>query len=109
MDTLTARRDGSDWLLGAGAFGRVYKGLRGGVQDIAIKQVSSPPNTLFNFTCKIVFHNIYSYEFSCMSSHACELLLINPRKSNPSPSSLVLISLWTWSYAELVMQRAIKE
>jgi len=33
------QQDGTDWLLGAGAFGRVYKGLRGGVQDIAIKQL----------------------------------------------------------------------
>ena len=33
------RGDGSEWLLGRGPSDAVYKGLRGGVQDIAIKQV----------------------------------------------------------------------
>ena len=39
------RKDGTDHLLGEGAYGRVYKGVRGDVQDVAIKQVcwDDPP------------------------------------------------------------------
>ncbi|KAL4421913.1 hypothetical protein ABPG77_005197 [Micractinium sp. CCAP 211/92] len=33
------RPDGSDWLLGTGGFGRVYKGLRHGVQPVAVKVI----------------------------------------------------------------------
>ena len=33
--------DGSDHVLGTGAYGRVCKGIKGGVQDVAIKQVRS--------------------------------------------------------------------
>ncbi len=33
------RSDGSDWELGAGNFGKVLKGMRGGVQPVAIKQL----------------------------------------------------------------------
>jgi hypothetical protein len=29
--------NGEPWLLGEGSYGRVYKGLRGGVQDVAVK------------------------------------------------------------------------
>ena len=31
------RPDGSDWLLGSGGFGKVYKALRNGVQHVAVK------------------------------------------------------------------------
>ena len=31
--------DGSDWLLGAGSFGNVYKGLRHGVHEVAVKKL----------------------------------------------------------------------
>ena len=33
--------DGRDWLLGAGSFGHVYKGLRRGVQEVAVKKLAS--------------------------------------------------------------------
>ena len=33
------RSDGSDWELGSGNFGKVLKGMRGGVQPVAIKQL----------------------------------------------------------------------
>lgn len=29
--------DGDPWLLGEGSYGRVYRGVRGGVQDVAVK------------------------------------------------------------------------
>ncbi|KAI3429894.1 hypothetical protein D9Q98_010205 [Chlorella vulgaris] len=34
---IARRPDGSEWLLGSGGFGRVYKGLRHGVQPVAVK------------------------------------------------------------------------
>ena len=37
--TITKRKDGSDWVLGAGTYGKVYKGVRGGVQDVAVKML----------------------------------------------------------------------
>ena len=33
------RSDGTDWELGSGNFGKVLKGMRGGVQPVAIKQL----------------------------------------------------------------------
>ncbi|KAL0019977.1 hypothetical protein WJX79_004684 [Trebouxia sp. C0005] len=35
--TISQRRDGSDWLLGKGASGKVFKGLKNDVQQVAIK------------------------------------------------------------------------
>ncbi|DBB13762.1 TPA: hypothetical protein ACH3X3_000769 [Trebouxia sp. C0006] len=37
--TICKRPDGSDWVLGIGSFGQVVKGLRGGVQDVALKML----------------------------------------------------------------------
>lgn len=37
--TVCKRPDGSDWVLGVGSFGQVVKGLRGGVQDVALKML----------------------------------------------------------------------
>ncbi|KAL3136950.1 hypothetical protein ABBQ32_006555 [Trebouxia sp. C0010 RCD-2024] len=37
--TICKRSDGSDWVLGVGSFGQVVKGLRGGVQDVALKML----------------------------------------------------------------------
>ena len=34
------RPDGSDWELGSGGFGKVYKALRNGVQPVAVKMLS---------------------------------------------------------------------
>ncbi|KAK9811452.1 hypothetical protein WJX72_004105 [[Myrmecia] bisecta] len=34
------RPDGSDWVLGKGSFGMVFRGLRGGVQDVAVKMLT---------------------------------------------------------------------
>ncbi|KAI3437798.1 hypothetical protein D9Q98_000245 [Chlorella vulgaris] len=39
------RADGSDWELGAGGFGRVYKALRNGAQPVAVKVLASNPDT----------------------------------------------------------------
>ena len=33
------RADGSDWVLGHGSQGKVYKGLRRGVQEVAVKKI----------------------------------------------------------------------
>ena len=33
------RSDGSDWIIGAGGFGRVYKAFRNGVQPVAVKVI----------------------------------------------------------------------
>ena len=35
--TILKRPSGEDWLVGQGAFGRVYKALRNGVQTVAVK------------------------------------------------------------------------
>lgn len=35
--SICKRVDGRDWQLGAGAFGRVYKALRDGVAEVAVK------------------------------------------------------------------------
>ena len=37
--SIMKRSDGSDWELGSGNFGKVLKGMRGGVQPVAIKQL----------------------------------------------------------------------
>lgn len=53
------RPDGSDWELGSGAFGRVVKGLRGGVQVTQTPVRSSlkcNPNTVVQFR-KVVHGN----------------------------------------------------
>ena len=34
------RPDGSEWELGSGGFGKVYKALRNGVQPVAVKVLS---------------------------------------------------------------------
>lgn len=37
---IAKRPDGSDWELGSGGFGMVYRGLRNGVQPVAVKVLS---------------------------------------------------------------------
>jgi len=37
---IAKRPDGSDWELGSGGFGKVYKALRHGVQPVAVKKLA---------------------------------------------------------------------
>ena len=39
LHRIMKRSDGTDWELGSGNFGKVLKGMRGGVQPVAIKQL----------------------------------------------------------------------
>jgi serine/threonine protein kinase len=41
------RPDGSDWELGTGGFGKVYKALRNGAQPVAVKVLMSGPETRY--------------------------------------------------------------
>lgn len=43
--TIVLRPDGSPWLLGAGAYGRVYRALRDGVQPVAVKVLTGMENS----------------------------------------------------------------
>eukprot|EP00887_Chlorella_sp_A99_P003887 scaffold11.g3887.t1 len=42
--SIMKRPDGSDWELGSGGFGRVYKALRNGVQPVAVKVLDTSGN-----------------------------------------------------------------
>lgn len=37
------RSDGTDWEIGAGGFGKVYKAMRNGVQQVAVKVLAVRP------------------------------------------------------------------
>lgn len=43
---IAKRPDGSDWELGSGGFGMVYRGLRNGVQPVAVKVLSVSVSSL---------------------------------------------------------------
>eukprot|EP00884_Botryococcus_braunii_P003547 jgi/Botrbrau1/13193/Bobra.0351s0006.1 len=56
-------QDGHEWLLGEGSYGKVFKGLRDGVQDVAIKVFKGEAKHAENFNKEIQLLR------SCRSSH----------------------------------------
>lgn len=52
--TISQKPDGSDWLLGQGSYGKVFKGLKNEVQQVAIKVLNhTDANELANFAKEI--------------------------------------------------------
>ncbi len=62
------RPDGSEWELGSGGFGKVYKALRNGVQPVAVKMLSVSWRLLF--TLAIAVHAcVQATDGSCELHH----------------------------------------
>lgn len=53
---LARRPDGSDWLIGSGGFGRVYKALRNGVQPVAVKIIPVRMASIYAFRQRTFHH-----------------------------------------------------
>ncbi|GAB4814549.1 hypothetical protein N2152v2_001595 [Parachlorella kessleri] len=62
------RPDGTDWQLGAGAFGKVYKALRGGVSDVAVKVLLADASEDEDFRREVAILR------SCRDSHVVQFL-----------------------------------
>jgi hypothetical protein len=48
---IAKRPDGSDWMIGSGAFGQVYKAFRNKVQPVAVKVMKVTPVCRMRETC----------------------------------------------------------
>ena len=80
------REDGSDWVLGSGSFGKVYKGLRRGIQEVAVKKlVCDTPNDVWRLllakeidVLKSVSYdrNIVQYYGACLEDQASAMLVM---------------------------------
>ena len=79
-------RDGSDWVLGMGSFGVVYKGLRRGVQEVAVKKLhcSTEGDAWLRLLAKEVFvlkkvsydRNIVQFYGACLQDQASAMLVM---------------------------------
>lgn len=58
--------DGTYCVLGAGAYGRVYRGIKGGVQDVAIKQVHENMTEIVHFAA--MTRPLYSQVYNCLTA-----------------------------------------
>eukprot|EP00891_Asterochloris_glomerata_P007932 jgi/Astpho2/7932/Aster-06406 len=75
--------DGSDWLLGIGASSRVYRGLKNGVQDVAVKVLGhSGPAQLQQFEHEIKLlkgisfdRNIIQFYGACLKTESTVLVV----------------------------------
>ncbi|BDA50936.1 probable serine/threonine-protein kinase DDB_G0267514 at C-terminar half [Coccomyxa sp. Obi] len=79
--TICKHEDGSDWELGAGAFGKVFKALRGGVQTVAVKILHDAEVGGVNFTREIAIlkgcrhSNIVQFQGACVSGNRTMLVM----------------------------------
>lgn len=70
--SICKREDGSDWLLGHGGFGEVYKGLRSSVQDVAVKVLTiSEELEMQQFWVEINLLKSLSYDRNIVQFYGC--------------------------------------
>ena len=80
------RGDGSDWQLGSGSFGTVFKGLRHGFQEVAVKKLtpSTAEDMWFRLLSKeidvlkkvSVDRNVVQFYGACLQSQASAMLIM---------------------------------
>ena len=92
------RPDGTEWLLGSGSFSRVYKGLRRGVQEVAVKKLVCTIDAdaqlrllrkEINVLEKVSFdRNIVQYYGACLQDQATAMLVMEYMSVRPRPLCL---------------------
>ena len=80
--------DGSDWLLGSGSFGQVYKGMRRGVQEVAVKKMVRTTAAAAGVWLRVLVkeidilkqvsfdRNIVQYYGACLQDQASAMLVM---------------------------------